>query len=48
MICYYGSDTVVDTPKTLEPERPLDFGGGFYVTTSEIQAKKLGNKSFLS
>ncbi len=39
MICYHGSDTVVDAPKILEPKRPLDFGGGFYVTTSYAQAK---------
>ena len=39
MICYHGSDTVVDTPRILEAKRPLDFGGGFYVTTSETQAK---------
>ena len=39
MICYHGSDTIVDTPKILEAKRPLDFGGGFYVTTSETQAR---------
>ena len=39
MICYHGSDTIVDAPKILESRRPLDFGGGFYVTTSEAQAK---------
>lgn len=39
MICYHGSDTIVDIPKILEAKRPLDFGGGFYVTTSEAQAK---------
>lgn len=39
MICYHGSDTIVDAPKILEAKRPLDFGGGFYVTTSEAQAK---------
>ena len=40
MICYHGSDTIVDTPRILEANRPLDFGGGFYVTTSEEQAKR--------
>ena len=40
MICYHGSDTIVDAPKILEAKRPLDFGGGFYVTTSSSQAKK--------
>ena len=44
MICYHGSDTVVDQPKILEPKRSLDFGGGFYVTTSEAQAKGWAKK----
>lgn len=38
MICYHGSDTVVDAPKILEAKRPLDFGGGFYVTSNKEQA----------
>lgn len=44
MICYHGSDTIVDTPRILEAKRPLDFGGGFYVTTSESQAKSWAKK----
>lgn len=40
MICYHGSDIVVAEPKILEPQRPLDFSGGFYVTTNEIQAQE--------
>ena len=39
MIVYHGSDTIVDAPRILESNRPLDFGGGFYVTTSKEQAK---------
>jgi hypothetical protein len=39
MIVFHGSDTIVDAPKILEARRPLDFGGGFYVTTSDLQAK---------
>lgn len=39
MICYHGSDVIVDNPQILEPQRPLDFSGGFYVTTSEKQAR---------
>lgn len=39
MIVFHGSDTIVDAPKILEAKRPLDFGGGFYVTTSKSQAK---------
>ncbi len=38
MICYHGSDMLVDNPKIIESKRPLDFGGGFYVTTSKSQA----------
>ena len=38
MICYHGSDTVVDAHKILEAKRPLDFGGGFYVTSNKEQA----------
>ena len=44
MICYHGSDTIVDSPKILEPKRPLDFGGGFYVTTSKEQAVSWAKK----
>lgn len=39
MIVYHGSDTTVDNPRILDSNRPLDFGGGFYVTTSEAQAR---------
>ena len=44
MICYHGSDTVVDFPGIIEPKRPLDFGGGFYVTTSKQQAESWATK----
>ena len=44
MLCYHGSDTIVDAPRILEAKRPLDFGGGFYVTTSEVQAKRWATK----
>ena len=40
MIVYHGSDTIVDNPRILKAKRPLDFGGGFYVTTNEEQARK--------
>lgn len=39
MICYHGSDVIVDMPRVLDAKRPLDFGGGFYTTTNEEQAK---------
>ena len=39
MTIFHGSDTIVDIPQILKPKRPLDFGGGFYATTSEAQAQ---------
>lgn len=42
MICYHGSDTVVEAPKILEAKRPLDFGGGFYVTSKQRAGRSLG------
>ena len=44
MICYHGSDTIVDMPRILEPKRPLDFGDGFYVTTDKTQATNWATK----
>ena len=44
MIVYHGSDIIVDFPKILEKKRPLDFGGGFYVTTSKEQARQWATK----
>lgn len=44
MIVYHGSDTIVDVPKILNSKRPLDFGGGFYVTTSRKQAEQWAEK----
>ena len=44
MIVFHGSDTIVDTPKILDAKHPLDFGGGFYTTTSAIQAKRWAMK----
>ena len=40
MKLYHGSDVIVDDPKIFEPNRPLDFGGGFYLTSSKEQAQK--------
>ena len=44
MICYHGSDVIVDIPKILGSKRPLDFGDGFYTTTNKIQAEKWAEK----
>lgn len=36
---YHGSLEIVDSPQILEPNRTLDYGKGFYATTSFDQAK---------
>ena len=38
MLLYHGSNLTVDKPRLLEQTRGLDFGAGFYLTTSEEQA----------
>lgn len=38
MILYHGSLEIVNQPMILEANRPLDFGQGFYTTTSLPQA----------
>lgn len=40
MKLYHGSDVIVDNPKILAANRPLDFGGGFYLTSNKEQARK--------
>ena len=40
MILYHGSLEVVELPQILEANRPLDFGTGFYTTTSLQQAHR--------
>ena len=40
MILYHGSSVVVEKPELRESSRTLDFGFGFYTTTSWEQAKK--------
>lgn len=39
MIVYHGGIVLVDKPKIMEPVRTLDFGNGFYTTTSKEQAE---------
>ncbi len=49
MIIYHGSDVVVDKPEILQSNRLLDFGVGFYTTSSKQQAirwaKKVSNRN---
>ncbi|MGL5086971.1 MAG: DUF3990 domain-containing protein [Clostridium sp.] len=40
MRVYHGSYIEIDTPKIIEPNRPLDFGTGFYVTSLQHQADR--------
>ena len=44
MLVFHGTDIIVDNPKILEPKRPLDFGGGFYVTSARKQAMAWAKK----
>ncbi len=39
MILYHGSDLIVKEPKILQSYRLLDYGTGFYTTTSQLQAE---------
>ncbi|WP_282804613.1 DUF3990 domain-containing protein [Clostridium tetani] len=40
MILYHGSNVIVKDPKVIKANRTLDFGYGFYTTTSKEQAWK--------
>ena len=40
MKIYHGSLEVVEHPMILQPNRKLDYGEGFYTTTSEKQSKE--------
>lgn len=40
MKIYHGSLEVIERPLILQPNRLLDYGKGFYTTTSERQAKE--------
>ena len=40
MKVYHGSLDVVEHPIILNPNRSLDYGKGFYTTTSEKQARE--------
>lgn len=40
MKLYHGSNTIIEQPRLLQPTRTLDYGSGFYTTTSEQQARE--------
>lgn len=39
-ILYHGGTDIIRCPEIREPERTLDFGKGFYLTTSKLQAER--------
>jgi hypothetical protein len=40
MKLFHGSNVIVDLPKIIVPVRALDFGAGFYTTSSLNQATR--------
>lgn len=40
MLLYHGSNVAVETPRILTSDRKLDFGTGFYLTSSYEQAER--------
>lgn len=46
MIVYHGSLEIVDKPEIREPNRTLDYGAGFYLTSSYEQAEKWVRNKF--
>ena len=44
MIVYHGSTEKVEKPDVMHTLRNLDFGKGFYVTTSQLQAESLARR----
>ena len=46
MLLYHGSNIAVEPPKLITQTRGLDFGAGFYLTTSEEQAARFSEIVF--
>ena len=46
MLLYHGSNVIVEKPQLLTQMRGLDFGAGFYLTTSEEQAARFSETVF--
>ena len=47
MKIYHGSLEIVEHPIIIQPNRKLDYGEGFYATTSEKQAKEWAERRML-
>lgn len=45
MILYHGSNLEIECPKLLKTQRALDFGKGFYTTSSFEQAEKWAKRT---
>ena len=45
MTLYHGSNLEIQSPKLLKNQRPLDFGRGFYTTSSLEQAEKWAKRT---
>ena len=45
MLLYHGSNIEVSNPQILESDRRLDFGKGFYLTSSFAQAKRWADRT---
>jgi len=46
MRLYHGSNVAVEQPKLIHQSRGLDFGAGFYLTSSETQAQRFSKVVF--
>jgi len=46
MLLFHGSNIIVNKPQLIEQKRGLDFGPGFYLTTSEEQAARFSKIVF--
>lgn len=47
ILLYHGSPDIIKEPKIIPPSRPMDYGSGFYCTTSKQQATQRAiSKSF--
>lgn len=48
MELYHGSIELVKSPEIREPNRTLDYGGGFYLTSSREQAESWVRRKYAS
>lgn len=47
MLIYHGSTEIVSRPEIRQPQRTLDYGYGFYATTSYLQAERWVRRKML-